>query len=70
MAEAQASGVLTGRPSELAKQFAGLLWSDLQIGLLLGVAARPNPHEIARRARDAAADFLQLHPLLKDEPAA
>jgi len=70
MARAQASGLLTGRPSELAKQFAGLLWRDLQVSLLLGVAKRPNPSEIARRARDAAAAFLQLHVLPKDAPAA
>jgi AcrR family transcriptional regulator len=63
MAEAQASGLLTGHPAELAEQFAGLLWRDLIVSLLLGVAKRPNPREIARRARDAAAAFLQLHPL-------
>jgi AcrR family transcriptional regulator len=63
MAEAQASGLLTGRPTELAGQFAGLLWRDLMVSLLLGVAERPNPREITRRARDAAAAFLQLHPL-------
>ena len=66
MARAQASGLLTGRPAELAKQFAGLLWRDLQVSLLLGVAKRPNPRQIARRARDAAAAFLQLHPLPND----
>jgi AcrR family transcriptional regulator len=69
MARAQASGLLTGRPAELAKQFAGLLWRDLQVSLLLGVAERPNPREIAKRARDAAAAFLQLHPLPNDAPA-
>src|ERR1700726_334299 len=63
MAEAQASGLLAGRPAELAQQFAGLLWGDLMVSLLLGVAERPNPREIAGRARDAAAAFLQLHPL-------
>src|SRR5215471_11668927 len=61
MAQAQASGLLIGRPAELAGQFAGLLWSDLLVSLLLGVAERPTPREIARRARDAAAAFLQLH---------
>jgi AcrR family transcriptional regulator len=66
MAEAQASGLLTGRPAELAGQFAGLLWRDLMVSLLLGVAERPNPREIARRARDAAAAFLQLHPIPKE----
>jgi len=70
MAGAQASGLLTGRPAELAKQFAGLLWRDLQVSLLLGVAERPNPREIARRARDATAALLQLHPLPNDAPAA
>ncbi|HSY30861.1 MAG TPA: TetR/AcrR family transcriptional regulator [Verrucomicrobiae bacterium] len=69
MARAQASGLLTGRPAELAEQFAGLLWGLLMINLLLGVAERPSPREIARRARDAAAAFLQLHPLPNDAPA-
>src|ERR1700704_4953407 len=63
MAEAQVSGLLTGRPAELAEQFAGLLWRDLMVSLLLGVAEQPSPREIAGRARDAAAAFLQLHPL-------
>ena len=66
MAEAQASGLLMGRPAELAEQFAGLLWRDLMVSLLLGVAERPNPREIAARARDAAAAFLQFHPLQND----
>src|SRR6266478_7848998 len=70
MALAQASGLLTGRPAELAEQFVGLLWGHLMVSLLLGVAERPNPREIAVRARDAAAAFLQLHPLPNDAPAA
>src|SRR5260370_22488438 len=65
MAGAQGSGLLTGGPAELAPQVAGLLLRDLLVSLLLGVAERPNPREIARRARDAAAAFLQLHPLPK-----
>ena len=70
MAGVRASGLLTGRPAELAEQFAGLLWPDLMVSLLLGVAERPNSREIAVRARDAAAAFLQLHPLPNDVPAA
>jgi len=62
MAQAQASGLLTGTPAELAEQFAGLLWRDLMVSLLLSVAERPTPREIAVRARDAAAAFLRLHP--------
>ncbi|MHB8215522.1 MAG: TetR/AcrR family transcriptional regulator [Candidatus Sulfotelmatobacter sp.] len=69
MAQAEASGLLTGRPAELAQQFAGLLWRDLMVSLLLGVAERPSPREIARRARHAAAAFVQLHPLPVDRPA-
>ena len=65
MARAQASGLLTGRAAELGEQFSGLLWLDLMVSLLLGVTERPNPREIARRARDAATAFLQLHPLPK-----
>jgi AcrR family transcriptional regulator len=70
MAEAQASGLLAGRPAELAQQFAGLLWRDLMVSLLLGVAERPNPRESAGRAREGAAAFLQLHPLPNHAPPA
>jgi AcrR family transcriptional regulator len=69
MAEAQASGLLTGRPAELAAQFAGLLWRDLLVSLLLGVAERPSTRQIAGRAREAAAAFLQLHPPPNDASA-
>jgi AcrR family transcriptional regulator len=62
MAEAQECGLLTGSPAELAEQFAGLLWRDLMVSLLLGVAEPPKAREIAERARDAATAFLQLHP--------
>jgi AcrR family transcriptional regulator len=66
MARAQASRLLTGRPAELAEQFAGLLWGHLMVNLLLGVAERPTPRGITGRARDAAAAFLRLHPLPND----
>ena len=62
MAGAQSSGLLEGSPAGLAEQFGGLLWADLIVSLLLGVVERPNPREMTRRARDAAAAFLQLHP--------
>ena len=55
MARAQASGLLIGRPAELAEQFGGLLWGNLMVSLLLGVARRPNLRELAARARDATA---------------
>jgi hypothetical protein len=66
MERAQSSGLLTGSPAGLAEQFGGLLWGGLMVSLLLGVAERPNPREGRGRARDAAAAFLQLHPLPND----
>ncbi len=61
MAQAAEHKLISGRPAELAEQFAGLLWRDLLLSLLLGVAVRPKPREIAERVRNAAAAFMQLH---------
>lgn len=61
MARAKTSRLLEGRPAELAEQFGTLLWGNVMVGLLLGVAERPTAREIAARARDATATFLQLH---------
>ena len=69
MAQAQTSGLLIGRPAELADQFGGLLWGNLLVSLLLGVAEQPNSREVAARARDATAAFLTLHPLPAAGPA-
>jgi AcrR family transcriptional regulator len=63
MSQARAGGLIDGRPADLAEQFAGLLWRDLMISLLLGVTEQPNPRTIEARARDAAAAFLRLHPI-------
>ena len=63
MDRARASGLIDGRPAELAEQYGGLLWGNLMVSLLLGVVERPNSREIAARARNATAVFLQLHPL-------
>ena len=63
MSESRAAGLIDGRPADLAEQFAGLLWRDLMISLLLGVAERPNPRAIEARAGDAAEAFLRLHPI-------
>lgn len=61
MTQAEGHKLISGHPAELAEQFAGLLWRDLLISLLLGVAERPKPREIEARARNAAAAFMQLH---------
>jgi AcrR family transcriptional regulator len=60
MTGAQASGLLEGRPAELAEQFGELLLGSLMVGLLLGVTERPNSRQVAARARDATAAFLLL----------
>lgn len=62
MSRARSSGLLDGHPNELAEQFGALLWGDLMIQLLLGVAERPSPRDIAARARRATTALLQLHP--------
>jgi AcrR family transcriptional regulator len=63
LANAQTAGLIgSGEASEMAWQYLGLLWEGLIVGLLLGVAATPNPAEAEQRATKATAAFLQLHP--------
>jgi AcrR family transcriptional regulator len=62
MTRAQSFGLVSGHPAEMAERFAGLLWGNLMVALLLRIADRPNSREITRRARDAAAAFLRLYP--------
>jgi AcrR family transcriptional regulator len=59
---AHSAGLLSGKPTEMAEHFSGLLWGNLMMSLLLRVADRPNPREITRRASAATAAFLQLYP--------
>lgn len=67
LANAQSNGLIgPGEPAEMATQYLGLLWEGLMVGLLLGVAARPEPAEAERRAAKATAAFMHLHP----DPAA
>jgi len=63
LANAQSSGLIgSGEPTEMATQYLGLLWEGLMVGLLLGVAATPQPAEAVRRATKATAAFMRLHP--------
>ena len=63
LSTAQSAGLIgAGEPTEMAAQFLGLVWEDLMVGLLLGVAATPEPAEAERRATKATAAFMQLHP--------
>ena len=52
-----------GDPSEMATQYLGLLWEDLMVSLLLGLARTPKADEIKRRAAKATTAFLQLRAL-------
>ncbi len=70
MGRAVSSGILDGRPAELAEEFGTLLWGNVMVSLLLGVIERPTAREIAARARKAAAAFLQLHPATRKDPKA
>jgi len=61
--DAQASGLLgPGEPEAMASAFFGLLWGDLHVRLLLGVAERPTSHAVQRRARAATEALLRLYP--------
>jgi AcrR family transcriptional regulator len=62
MTKAKSSGLLGGQPAQMAEHFFGLLWGNMMINLLLRVADRPSAGEIMRRAHDATAAFLKLHP--------
>jgi AcrR family transcriptional regulator len=63
LASAQSTELIgPGDPAEMAMQFLGLVWEGLMVGLLLGVAAVPEPVEAERRAAKAAAAFMQLYP--------
>ena len=59
---AQLTGLIgPGQPAEMAMQYLGLLWEGLMVGLLLGVAATPEPAEAERRATKGTAAFMQPH---------
>ena len=63
MGRAHAAKLVEGEPAELADHFAGLLWGNRMLGLLLNTATRPNAREIARRAEAASEAFLRAYPL-------
>jgi len=61
MTKARSAGLLRGVPGEMAEQFAGLLWGNLMLRLLLCIADRPPAREIARRAEAATSAILKLY---------
>ena len=67
MTRARSAGLVAGDPSQLGERFGELLWGNLMVGLLLGVAERPTSRDVGARARNAAATFLRLHAVSSDE---
>jgi AcrR family transcriptional regulator len=63
LAHARAARILKGgaEPREMAAEFLALLWKDLLISVLLGVAKPPSAKEVERRARNATTAFLKLY---------
>ncbi|MBV8393353.1 MAG: TetR/AcrR family transcriptional regulator [Alphaproteobacteria bacterium] len=60
---ARAAGLVgRGDPDTMSGQFFSLLWVDLMMRLLLGVARPPDAREIRRRAEAATDAVLRLHP--------
>jgi AcrR family transcriptional regulator len=51
-----------GNPETIAGQFMALLWAGTMLGLLLHAEEPPTPASARRRARDAVAAVLILHP--------
>jgi AcrR family transcriptional regulator len=63
---AQEAGFLgAGEPSAMATQYVALLWENLMMSLLLGLAETPSAAEIERRAERATAALLALYPAPK-----
>jgi AcrR family transcriptional regulator len=62
MRDARAAKLLDGEPAVLADHFAGLLWGNRMLGLLLDTAARPAAREIVARAEAATEAFLCAYP--------
>jgi AcrR family transcriptional regulator len=62
MRRACAAKLLDGEPVVLADHFAGLLWGNRMLGLLLDTAARPSARETAAHAEAATEAFLRAYP--------
>ena len=62
MRRAREAKLLEGEPAVLADHFAGLLWGNRMLGLLLDTAARPAAREIVARAEAATEAFLRAYP--------
>jgi len=63
LAQAQDREVLgPGDPAAMVEDFFALLWGDLLVELLMGVATPPSERELKQKAGRATAKFLKLYP--------
>ena len=62
MRRAGAAKLLNGEPVILADHFAGLLWGNRMLALLLDTAPRPGARETVARAEAATEAFLRAYP--------
>jgi AcrR family transcriptional regulator len=61
LARARAAGLVVGDPAVIVDHFMALLWGELLLNLLLGLAPRPSAPQLARRAREATAAIVRLY---------
>lgn len=61
MTRAVAAKLVDGNPAELSAEFSALLFGDLMVSLLLGVADRPSAKDAAVRTQRAVTAFIMLH---------
>jgi AcrR family transcriptional regulator len=62
MRRARAANLIHGEVTDMSDQFAGLLWGNRMLGLLLATTERPAPREFTRRAEAASEAFLRAYP--------
>ena len=63
LVKAQSAGLLDeSDPKRMAICFMSLLWEDLLVGLIMGVAKRPSAKQMEQRAATATEAFLRLYP--------
>ncbi len=62
MRRARETKLLAGEPAVLADHFAGLLWGDRMLALLLDTAVRPTARETTACAAAATEAFLRAYP--------
>lgn len=68
LALAQSRGLIGGvKPEDMAAQFVALLWTDLQLRLLMRLAEAPALEEIEHRAQAASRALLALYPAPSDK---